>query len=491
MGKLLSMTGYGSAKGSVEGQEITVELKSVNNRYLDCSVRLPRNFLFAEDTVKQAVSAGVSRGKVDVFVSAQASQDSGTVVSVNEELARGYRDAVAHIAETLGLESGLNAFSLARFPDVLTVERRELDKDKAAAALSEITAKAVEEFNAMREREGERLRRDMLGKLETIEGLVSVVEERSPQTVKEYRERLEARLRDILADRSLDEQRVITEAAIFADRAAVDEITRKSIDDPMCIGYFIDNELAFGGIVKAVFGAEPDQPAKLEFVKDLKAKYGTIEALNKVWDTSYADWDGLLQSKAMPEGKGFRKDADAFNNKFIERYFELSRKGIKSLAPHRLYLGCRFVGFRHAEAVRRIAAKYSDVISINSYHNSIANVSPDQFFGKPMLIGEFHFGTYDRGMFAPSLCPVGTQQERATSYMRFVQGALTQPHLVGTHYFQFRDQPLTGRWDGEGYQIGFVDVADTPYRELCESARETGEHMYQYRLNGKAVNDMK
>ena len=225
MGKLLSMTGYGSAKGSVEGQEITVELKSVNNRYLDCSVRLPRNFLFAEDTVKQAVSAGVSRGKVDVFVSAQASQDSGTVVSVNEELARGYRDAVARIAETLGLESGLNAFSLARFPDVLTVERRELDKDKAAAALSEITVKAVEEFNAMREREGERLRRDMLGKLETIEGLVSVVEERSPQTVKEYRERLEARLRDILADRSLDEQRVITEAAIFADRTAVDEET--------------------------------------------------------------------------------------------------------------------------------------------------------------------------------------------------------------------------------------------------------------------------
>ena len=225
MGKLLSMTGYGSAKGSVEGQEITVELKSVNNRYLDCSVRLPRNFLFAEDTIKQAVSAGVSRGKVDVFVSAQASQDSGTVVSVNEELARGYRDAVARIAETLGLESGLNAFSLARFPDVLTVERRELDKDKAAAALSEITAKAVEEFNAMREREGERLRRDMLGKLETIEGLVSVVEERSPQTVKEYRERLEARLRDILADRSLDEQRVITEAAIFADRTAVDEET--------------------------------------------------------------------------------------------------------------------------------------------------------------------------------------------------------------------------------------------------------------------------
>ena len=225
MGNLLSMTGYGSAKGTVEGQTITVELKSVNNRYLDCSVRLPRNLLFAEDAVKQAISAGVSRGKVDVFVSAQSSQDSGTAVTVNEELARGYRDAVAHIAETLGLESGLNAFSVARFPDVLSVERRELDKDKAVVALAEITARAVEEFNSMREREGERLRADMLSKLETIETLVSVVEERSPQTVREYRERLEARLRDVLADRALDEQRVITEAAIFADRTAVDEET--------------------------------------------------------------------------------------------------------------------------------------------------------------------------------------------------------------------------------------------------------------------------
>ena len=167
----------------------------------------------------------MTRGKVDVFVSAQASQDSGTVVLVNEGLAREYRDAIARIAESLELENGLTAFSIARLPDVLTVERREIDKDKATAALAEITAKAVEEFNAMREREGEWLRRDMLAKLDTIEKLVSIVEERSPQTVKEYRERLEARLREVLADRSLDEQRVITEAAIFADRTAVDEET--------------------------------------------------------------------------------------------------------------------------------------------------------------------------------------------------------------------------------------------------------------------------
>lgn len=286
MGKLLSMTGYGSAKGSVEGQEITVELKSVNNRYLDCSVRLPRNFLFAEDTVKQAVSAGVSRGKVDVFVSAQASQDSGTVVSVNEELARGYRDAVAHIAETLGLESGLNAFSIARFPDVLTVERRELDKDKAAAALSEITAKAVEEFNAMREREGDRLRRDMLGKLETIEKLVSVVEERSPQTVKEYRERLEARLRDILADRSLDEQRVITEAAIFADRTAVDEETvrlrshiaqfRTMLEDGSPIGRKMDFLVQEFNRESNTIGSKCSDASLAKVVVDLKSEIEKI-----------------------------------------------------------------------------------------------------------------------------------------------------------------------------------------------------------------------
>ena len=286
MRKLLSMTGYGSAKGSVEGQEITVELKSVNNRYLDCSVRLPRNFLFAEDTVKQAVSVGVSRGKVDVFVSAQASQDSGTVVSVNEELARGYRDAVARIAETLGLESGLNAFSLARFPDVLTVERRELDKDKAAAALSEITAKAVEEFNAMREREGERLRRDMLGKLETIEGLVSVVEERSPQTVKEYRERLEARLRDILADRSLDEQRVITEAAIFADRTAVDEETvrlrshiaqfRTMLEEGSPIGRKMDFLVQEFNRESNTFGSKCSDASLAKVVVDLKSEIEKI-----------------------------------------------------------------------------------------------------------------------------------------------------------------------------------------------------------------------
>ncbi len=225
MGKLLSMTGYGSARGTAEGLEITVELKSVNNRYLDCSVRLPRNFLFAEDLVKQAVSGSVSRGKVDVFVSCQSAGTADTVVSVNRELAREYFEAISSLAGELGLEPGMNALSIARMPDVLTVERRELDREVIGEALREITARAAEDFNAMRAREGERLRGDLLDKLATVEGLVSVVEERSPQRVDEYRERLENRLRELLADRSIDEQRILTEAAIFADRTAVDEET--------------------------------------------------------------------------------------------------------------------------------------------------------------------------------------------------------------------------------------------------------------------------
>ena len=225
MGQLLSMTGYGSAVGPVEGLETTVELRSVNNRFLDCSVRLPRSLLFAETAVKEAVSAAVARGKVDVLITCKASQSGDSVVLVNRELAREYAEAISSIGAELGLSADMTAASIARMPDVLTVERRDLDKDKASAALRELTARAAEDFNAMRAREGERLGRDMLQKLNTIEEYVTQVETRSPETVKEYRERLETRLREILEDRSIDEQRILTEAAIFADRVAVDEET--------------------------------------------------------------------------------------------------------------------------------------------------------------------------------------------------------------------------------------------------------------------------
>ena len=225
MARLYSMTGYGSARGVVGDQNLMVEIKSVNNRFLDCNVRLPRNYLFAEDIVKGAISDGVKRGKVDVFVTQQSSLDADSVVRVNLPLAEEYRKALESISKTLGVESCLDAGLIARFPDVLVVEKKELDRDAVGAALRDLTVQALEEFNAMRAREGERLREDMLTKLKNISEYVSIVEERSPVTVREYRERLETRLREILEDRSIDEQRIITETAIFADRTAVDEET--------------------------------------------------------------------------------------------------------------------------------------------------------------------------------------------------------------------------------------------------------------------------
>ena len=169
----------------------------------------------------------------------------------------------------------------------------------------------------------------------------------------------------------------------------------------------------------------------------------------------------------------------------VRRYFEVCRRGVKSAAPERLYLGSRFISFRQPGFVWQAARENCDVVSVNTYSNSVNNVNDADFGGRPVLVGEFHFGTFDRGMFAAGLAPVGDQRERALSLTRFVQGALAHPSFVGAHWFQFRDQPLTGRFDGEGYQIGFVDVADTPYREMTSAARAIGEHMYRYRQAGR------
>jgi uncharacterized protein (TIGR00255 family) len=221
---LNSMTGYGSAKGAAEGWELTVELKSVNNRYLDCSVRLPRGLLYAEEAVKAVVSTGVSRGKVDVFVTVDSS-GGDTVVTVNRPLAESYIGALRGLSEAYGLCDDLTAVTLARFPDVLTAVKKETDPAALGAALTEVTERAMGEFNEMRRREGARLGADMLKKLDEIERLVLLVEERSPETVAEYRARLEERLREILENTAVDEARLLTETALFADKIAVDEET--------------------------------------------------------------------------------------------------------------------------------------------------------------------------------------------------------------------------------------------------------------------------
>ena len=220
-----SMTGYGSAKGTVEGLEISVELKSVNNRYLDTSVRLPRSFLFAEELVKSCVQKHISRGKVDVFVSVSSAGAADVAVQVNEALAKGYVDAVRHLAAEFGLSDELSALSVARFPDVLSVEKKDMDAEAVSAGLARITEEALRDFDSMRLREGGKLRDDVLDRLKTIDTLVSVVEEKTPETVAAYRKRLETKMAEVLGTAGIDENRILAEAAVFADHIAVDEET--------------------------------------------------------------------------------------------------------------------------------------------------------------------------------------------------------------------------------------------------------------------------
>ena len=220
-----SMTGYGSAKGTADGLELSIELKSVNNRYLDTTVRMPRSYIFAEDAVKSLVQGHISRGKVDVFITVTSTAAENVVVTVNEALAESYIKALRQISENYGIADEVSNVTIGRFQDVLVAEKKEADREAVAAGICAILENALCEFDAMRAREGVRLREDMLQHLGEIQRLVSFVEERSPQTVAEYRARLEQKLREVLESTSIDETRLVTEAAIFADKVAVDEET--------------------------------------------------------------------------------------------------------------------------------------------------------------------------------------------------------------------------------------------------------------------------
>ncbi len=220
-----SMTGYGRAREMRNNRDITVELRSVNNRYLDCTVKLPRAYIFVEDAIKTRVQKAISRGKVDVFVTIDTSAADEAVVKVNAPLAASYYAAINELGEQLGLESGITAMNVAKFPDVLTVTKAEEDMEAIGADICAVLDAAIAAYNAMRATEGERLAADISGRLDTIERITALVEERSPETVKEYRAKLTARMEEVLHSTTIDEARILTEAAIFADKVAVDEET--------------------------------------------------------------------------------------------------------------------------------------------------------------------------------------------------------------------------------------------------------------------------
>ena len=220
-----SMTGYGRAVETVNGREYTVELRSVNNRYLDCTVKLPRTLSFAEDAVKQAVKATISRGKVDVFISLRGEGTQDVQVTLNAPMVEGYLAAMRQMVDFYGVRDDISVSTLSRLPDVFTVEKPEVDERALQDDLMGVVNQALAQYDAMRCAEGKALENDLRGRGQTILELVAQVEAGSGQTVIDYRTRLENKLKEVLANTAIDESRILTEAAIFADKVAVDEET--------------------------------------------------------------------------------------------------------------------------------------------------------------------------------------------------------------------------------------------------------------------------
>ncbi len=255
----------------------------------------------------------------------------------------------------------------------------------------------------------------------------------------------------------------------------------RSAGDPWCIGYFSDNEMSWGNersLTIAALKSPADQKLKQVVVEELKKKYTEIGKLNDHWGTPHASWAALLESREAPDPDKAREDLEACYTTIAERYFRTVRDTIKAVTPKQLYLGCRFawVNARAAAA----AAKYCDVVSYNLYQRSVAEFRTKDGADVPLIIGEFHFGALDRGMFHTGLVRVADQAARAQAYRDYVRGALKHPQFVGTHWFQYQDEPTTGRvWDEENYQIGLVDIADTPYAETLQAVRDVGYHLYR------------
>ena len=217
------MTGYGRGEAVLNGRTITVELRSVNNRYLDCTVKLPRIYVFAEDAIKARVQQHISRGKVDVFISIGQSEAGDVKISVNKPVADGYYAALCALRDTYGLRDDISVGLLSRFQDVFLVEKTQEDLEAVSADLCQVLELALADFDAMREREGEKLLQDVRGRADTIAALTAQVEERAPGIVRDYRAKLEAKMAEVLQNTQLEASRILTEAAIFADKVAVDE----------------------------------------------------------------------------------------------------------------------------------------------------------------------------------------------------------------------------------------------------------------------------
>lgn len=220
---IFSMTGYGSASGEVDGLHIVTEVRSVNNRFLDVSIRIPRTFLFAEDALKKVVQKHISRGKTDVYVTIDSSKMENVSVVVNEPLLKAYVKAMSDIADIAGVSEEMSAMKLGELPDVLSVEKQELDQSTVTTGLCTVLECALKDFDRMRGIEGNKLGTDIARKLDLIEGYVLEVEKKSPEIVENYSRRLREKMDEVIAESGYDEKRIIEEVAIYADHIATDE----------------------------------------------------------------------------------------------------------------------------------------------------------------------------------------------------------------------------------------------------------------------------
>lgn len=275
--------------------------------------------------------------------------------------------------------------------------------------------------------------------------------------------------------------------------ASLRPVAQRVRQDPWCIGYFVDNELSWAGggeeggrygLALGALASDSSAPAKQALLRQLRAKYGEIAALNAAWSTTFANWGALEAGWAPPTPLGARvkEDLAAFAKAFARRYFTTVRDELRKLDPNHLYLGCRFA-WRTPDA-EEASAEICDVVSYNFYVRSLdkAQYAFLNNLKKPVIIGEFHAGALDRGMFHTGLVATRDQADRASMYQEYVRSVLDHPALVGCHWFQLMDQPITGRWfDGENYNIGFLDVTDTPYPELLAAAKTVHREAYRRR----------
>lgn len=243
---VMSMTGFGRAEMSLNTRDIIVEIKSVNHRYFEFSCRTTRGYSFLEDKLKKYIGAQVARGKVDMFVSITENDDSAVEVELNRPLASGYVNAMRALADEYRVNDDVSVSSLSRFSDIFQIHRPPQDEEAVFADVKVAVDEALSHFIAMRKAEGEKLREDILSRAETIISIVGEIEERSPVTVKEYRERLFAKLSEVLQSTNIDEQRILTEAAIFADKVAVDEETVRLRSHFDQMKKFLDSDVPVG-----------------------------------------------------------------------------------------------------------------------------------------------------------------------------------------------------------------------------------------------------